>query len=179
MDGGTVVTGAAHARLQWRCISGYGHSPEHIALYCEKAQLLISGDMVLPRISTNVSVYDIEPESNPLALFLASLEKYRPLHPDTLTLPSHGKPFRGLHTRLDQLHQHHRERLDEVLRACVPAPQSAAQVLTVLFTRPLDLHQTTFAMGETVAHLHALWFDGRLQRSLGADGIYRFKSSGE
>lgn len=178
MDGALVETGATGQRMAWRCISGYGHAPEHMALYCEAAQLLISGDMVLPRISTNVSVYDIEPESNPLALFLESIEKFRPLHADTLTLPSHGKPFRGLHTRLDQLHQHHRERLDEVRRACAEAPRSAAEVLKVLFDRPLDLHQTTFAMGETVAHLHALWFDGSLQRTLGGDGVYRFRMLG-
>jgi glyoxylase-like metal-dependent hydrolase (beta-lactamase superfamily II) len=130
--------------------------------------------MVLPRISTNVSVYDIEPESNPLKLFLTSLERYRALDADTLTLPSHGKPFKGLHTRLDQLVQHHRDRLSEVLQACSERPHSAADMLVVLFKRALDLHQTTFAMGESVAHLHALWFEGILERSRDVDGVYRF-----
>ena len=68
MDG-DVLTIGGHA---WRCIAGYGHAPEHMALYCEALQVLISGDMVLPRISTNVSVYDLEPEADPLTLFLAS-----------------------------------------------------------------------------------------------------------
>ncbi len=158
----------------WRCISGYGHAPEHIALYCAELTLLISGDMMLPRISTNVSVYDVEPESNPLAAFLASIDKFAPLPPDTLTLPSHGKPFRGLHARIAQLHSHHHDRLAEVMEACAAAPQSAAEILPVLFKRKLDLHQTTFAMGESIAHLHLLWFDGKLRRALGADGIYRF-----
>jgi len=44
----------------------------------------------------------------------------------------------------------------------------------VLFRRPLDLHQTTFAMGESIAHLHALWFGGQLRRRMDDDGIYRF-----
>ncbi|MCJ0761726.1 MBL fold metallo-hydrolase [Variovorax terrae] len=170
MDGATVRIGGR----DWRCISGYGHAPEHIALYCDEIKVLISGDMVLPRISTNVSVYDVEPESNPLKLFLDSIDKFLPLPEDTLTLPSHGKPFLGLHTRIQQLHDHHRDRLAEVLEACAQAPQSAADVLPVLFKRKLDLHQTTFAMGESVAHLHTLWFDGQLRRTLGADGIYRF-----
>jgi glyoxylase-like metal-dependent hydrolase (beta-lactamase superfamily II) len=163
---------------QWRCISGYGHAPEHIALYCDDATLptpvLISGDMMLPRISTNISVYDSEPESNPLALFLASIDKFKALAPNTLTLPSHGKPFEGLQTRIQQLHDHHRDRLDEVMAACAASPCSAAEILPVMFKRPLDLHQTTFAMGEAIAHLHLLWFEDRLQRRLGADGIYRF-----
>jgi glyoxylase-like metal-dependent hydrolase (beta-lactamase superfamily II) len=158
----------------WRCISGYGHAPEHIALYCDDLHTLISGDMMLPRISTNVSVYDIEPESNPLKSFLESIDKFAALPQDTLTLPSHGKPFRGLHERIRQLHEHHRERLAEVIDACAQAPQSAADVLPVLFKRKLDLHQTTFAMGESVAHLHMLWFDGKLRRARGSDGVWRF-----
>jgi glyoxylase-like metal-dependent hydrolase (beta-lactamase superfamily II) len=119
-------------------------------------------------------VYDIEPESDPLRQFLESIDKFARLPQDTLTLPSHGKPFRGLHERIRQLHEHHRERLAEVIEACRQGPQSAADVLPVLFKRELDLHQTTFAMGEAVAHLHALWFKGRLQRMKGSDGVYRF-----
>ncbi len=170
MDGRAIRIGG-HA---WRCISGYGHAPEHMALYCDELEVLISGDMVLPRISTNVAVYDVEPEADSLKLFLESIDKFRALPADTLTLPSHGKPFRGLHTRIDQLHDHHRDRLAEVLQACTARPGSAADMLPVLFKRPLDLHQTTFAMGESIAHLHALWLDGRLQRTLHPDGVYRF-----
>ncbi len=170
MDGDVLSIGGK----AWACISGHGHAPEHIALYNAKDRVLIGGDMMLPRISTNVSVYDIEPESNPLKQFLHSIEKFRALHPDTLTLPSHGKPFTGLYERIDQLQAHHRDRLAEVMEACAARPCSAADVLPVLFKRELDLHQTTFAMGEAVAHLHSLWFDAKLQRNLGADGVYRF-----
>jgi hypothetical protein len=60
------------------------------------------------------------------------------------------------------------------MAACAVAPQCAADLLMVLFKRKLDLHQTTFAMGESVAHLHALWLRGRLVRRLADDGIYRF-----
>ena len=170
LDGMTFNIGAQ----KWRCISGYGHAPEHIALYCDGLQLLIGGDMMLPKISTNVSVYEQEPEANSLALFLDSIDKFRDLPANTLTLPAHGKPFRGLHARMEQLHSHHRDRLAEVLQACTKQPASAADVLKVLFTRPLDAHQTTFAMGESIAHLHWLWFKGDVQRTLGTDGIYRF-----
>jgi glyoxylase-like metal-dependent hydrolase (beta-lactamase superfamily II) len=159
--------------MQWRCIVGYGHAPEHIGLYCESAGILISGDMVLPRISTNVSVWDTEPEANPLQLFLESLSRYEALPPDTLVLPSHGKPFKGLHQRVAQLKQHHQERLAEVMQACASGPKSAAHIVPVLFKRQLDLHQTTFAMGEALAHLHMLWHAGQLQR-LEQDGSFTF-----
>ena len=161
----------------WQCISGYGHAPEHMALYQAEQGLLISGDMVLPRISTNVSVYDAEPEADNLRLFLESIDKFKPLPSDTLTLPSHGKPFVGLHERIAQLHAHHRDRLEEVLQACAQTACSAHDVLPVLFKRPLDLHQTTFAMGEAVAHLHCLWHAGRLKRMQDAQGVWRFTSA--
>jgi glyoxylase-like metal-dependent hydrolase (beta-lactamase superfamily II) len=138
-------------------------------------KLLISGDMVLPRISTNVSVYDLEPEADSLRLYLSSLQRYRDLPADTLVLPSHGKPFTGLHQRIAQLEEHHAERLADVMTACAEAPQHAAGLLGVLFKRPLDLHQTTFAMGEAIAHLHALWLGGQLVRETGADGVWRFR----
>ncbi|QBK04210.1 MBL fold metallo-hydrolase [Hylemonella gracilis] len=171
MDGDSVHIGA-HT---WRCISGHGHAPEHIALYNEAQGLLIGGDMVLPRISSNISVFESEPESNPLKQFLQSIDKFQCLPTATLTLPSHGKPFTGLHKRIRQLHDHHRERLAEVMQACAERPQCAADILPVMFKRKLDLHQTTFAMGEAIAHLHALWFEGKLRRTRDADGVYRFR----
>ena len=174
LDGKTLAIGSGADRHNWRCISGYGHAPEHMALYCEDLNVLISGDMILPRISTNVSVYDLEPEADSLALFLESIDKFLTLPADALTLPSHGKPFRGLHTRIAQLQDHHRDRLAEVMEACAASPQHAADILPIMFKRELDLHQTTFAMGEVVAHLHLLWHEGRLQRELGGDGVYRF-----
>jgi glyoxylase-like metal-dependent hydrolase (beta-lactamase superfamily II) len=173
MDGDVIPIG----EQLWYCISGYGHAPEHIALYCKKLNLLIGGDMMLPRISTNVSVFELEPEADPLKLFLQSIDKFKALDVDTLTLPSHGKPFKGLHIRIEQLHTHHRERLAEVMDVCRQKPQSAFDVLPVLFKRQLDLHQLSFAMGESIAHLHALWFDGHLIRRKDGKGIYRFSAA--
>jgi glyoxylase-like metal-dependent hydrolase (beta-lactamase superfamily II) len=161
----------------WVCHVGYGHAPEHMSLHCASLGVLISGDMVLPRISTNVSVIDLEPEANPLPLYLASIERLRALPADTLVLPSHGRPFRGLHRRIDQLKSHHDERFAEVMQACGSRPHSAADLLMVMFKRKLDLHQTTFAMGEAIAHLNALWLAGSLRRSLDEDGVYRFSPS--
>ena len=170
MDGMVLNIGGR----EWRCISGYGHAPEHIALYCESLTVLIGGDMMLPRISTNVSVYEQEPEANALVQFLDSIDKFLVLPEDTLVLPSHGKPFTGMHIRIQQLHDHHRDRLAEVIEACAQQPCCAFDILPVMFKRPLDMHQTTFAMGEAIAHLHALWFGGKLQRMQDAQGVYRF-----
>jgi glyoxylase-like metal-dependent hydrolase (beta-lactamase superfamily II) len=170
MEGQVLRIGAN----DWRCHAGYGHAPEHISLHCAALGVLISGDMVLPRISTNISVIDLEPEADPLPLFLASIARMRSLPEDTLVLPSHGRPFTGLHERVTQLTQHHDRHFEDVIAACRDQPCSAADLLPVLFRRKLDLHQTTFAMGEAVAHLHALAGMGRLRGHLDADGIRRF-----
>ena len=172
MDGDRLQIGGR----EWRIIVGYGHAPEHASLYCDTLQVLISGDMVLPRISTNISVFDYEPEANPLPLYLNSLRAYDGLPLETLVLPSHGKPFRGLHERVTQQHTHHAERLQEVLDAC-RTPMSTTDIVPIMFRRELDVHQLTFAMGEALAHLHALYFDGKLVREMCNDGIIRFRRS--
>jgi glyoxylase-like metal-dependent hydrolase (beta-lactamase superfamily II) len=168
--------GIAIGGYTWRVVTGFGHSPEHCALHCEETGVLISGDMVLPRISTNVSVFDIEPEGNPLALYLESLGRYETMAPDTLVLPSHGKPFRGVRTRIGQLRDHHDARLAEVRAACAEKPHSAADIVPLMFKRQLDIHQLTFAMGEALAHLHVLWLEGELKRQFDSDGVIRFSA---
>jgi len=157
----------------WRIVIGQGHAPEHASLYCEQLEVFIAGDMVLPRISTNVSVHDYEPNGDPLRLYLESLQKYEFMPEDTLVLPSHGRPFKGLHTRIAQQRHHHDERLEEVREACA-TPQSAADIVPVMFKRKLDLHQFTFALGEALAHLHTLYYRGVLRRDTGDDGVIRF-----
>ena len=135
--------------------------------------MLIAGDMVLPRITTNVSVQATEPNGNPLDLWFRSLLRHAQLPPETLVLPSHGLPFRGLRERLAFIRKHHEERLDELIAFC-RTPQTAAQVLPTLFHRELDVHQTGIAMGEALAHLHYLMYDGRLKRDVDREGVTRF-----
>jgi len=175
LDGDRIALGSGAARRDFTCHAGYGHAPEHMALHDATQGVLISGDMVLPRISTNVSVIDIEPEADPLKLYLSSIERMRAIPADVLVLPSHGRPFRGLHTRIGQLQAHHAERFTETLAACAEGPQTAFELVPVLFKRKLDLHQMTFAMGESIAHLHALWYAGKLERHVEGD-VYRFSA---
>ena len=163
----------AIAGERWRVIPGFGHSPEHAALYCESLGVCISGDMLLPKISTNVSVWPVEPDGDPLALFLGSLERFAELPWETLILPSHGLPFVGARTRVEQLRAHHAARLAE-LEAAATHARTAAELVPVLFRRELDTQQRFFAMGEAIAHLNHLWRSGRLVRLTGDDGTIRF-----
>jgi glyoxylase-like metal-dependent hydrolase (beta-lactamase superfamily II) len=161
------------AGTSFRVIVGHGHSPEHAALYAARPGVLIGGDMLLPRISTNVGVSPGEPDADPVARFLHSLARFEELPPDTLVLPSHGLPFRGIALRVAALRAHHDARLRELeafVRAS-PRPVSAADALPVLFRRELDLQQRFFAMGEAIAHLNHLWRHGRLARRVDASSV--------
>jgi len=166
---------------EFTVIPGYGHSPEHAALFAAPSSardtpILLAGDMLLPRISTNVAVGPADPEGDPLARFLASLDAYAALPADTLVLPSHGLPFRGAAQRVAQLRSHHAARLRELADALAAsaAPQEAVDVLPVLFRRPLDLQQRFFAMGEAIAHLNHLWRAGQARRIVAAGGSVRY-----
>jgi glyoxylase-like metal-dependent hydrolase (beta-lactamase superfamily II) len=165
----------------WRVIEGNGHSPEHACLHCPALGVLISGDQILPKISPNVSVWPQEPEADPLARFLHSLGRFRGLPADTLVLPSHNWPFRGLLARLDDLAQHHEDRLDDAQAACVARDNvggaTGVDVLNHLFKRELDTHQMFFALGESLAHLHHLMTLGRVSRFIDANGVYRYQAA--
>lgn len=158
---------------RWQVRVGHGHSPEHAALYCADLGVLISGDMLLPKISTNISVFAVTPQADSLADYLGSLDRYRELPAETLVLPSHGLPFYGMHDRVNAQHAHHEERLLVLEENCA-TPRSAAELLQTLFNRELDTHQTMFAMGEAIAHLNRLEHAGRIARTQGDDGVIRF-----
>ena len=187
-DSGVPDLPRAHRRIRddesiaigahtWRVMVGYGHAPEHASLYCENLGLFIAGDMLLPRISTNVSVWPVEPEADPVGDFLNSLTRYAALAANTLVLPSHGLPFHGMHARIAALHEHHRSRLERVTQSCV-TPQSAADVLPLLFDRKFDDHHLLFAMGEAIAHLNYLMHRGVLRRLVNSSGNYQFQRTG-
>lgn len=158
----------------WTIITSGGHSPEHACLYSADGNILIAGDMVLPRISPNVSVWPAEPFADPLAEFLGGLGRLRTLPADTLVLPSHGSPFSDLRGRIDELSRHHAERLDEAVGFCAEGPRTIAEITRLMFNRVLDTHQMSFAAGEALAHINHLERQGRLSRQKREDGAWLF-----
>ncbi|MFO1293164.1 MAG: MBL fold metallo-hydrolase [Rubrivivax sp.] len=163
---------------EWRVVVGRGHSPEHACLVCDELQVMISGDQVLPRITSNISVFPMEPEADPLADWLDSIAQLRARLTDTLlVLPAHGEPFRGLHARLEQLAQGHARGLAQLERA-LAEPRRVVDLFGTLFTRQIDsnLMQFGFATGETVAHLNHLVARGRVRILPGDDGVWRYRA---
>ena len=149
----------------WKVIVGRGHSPEHASLYCAELNVFISGDQLLPEITTNVSVWADEPTADPLGLFLDSLKHLKSVLPHkALVLPAHRRPFTRVHERIEELESHHQERLQKVMDATAQGSITAAHLLPVLFSPDLDGHQVGFAVGEALAHLNYLVRQGMLRR---------------
>lgn len=159
----------------WQVMVGEGHSPEHVSLYCEQLQVLLSGDQIIPRITPNISVMPMEPEANPLGDWLRDLPQFLTLPAKTLVLPSHNTPFYGLHQRVDYLMQHHEDHMVVLQEHCQQAKQ-AVELLPVMFKRKLDDSQIGMALGECVAHLNLLIQRGRVRRELNDDGRYLYST---
>ncbi len=156
---------------RWQVIVGKGHSPEHACLYCREQNLLISGDQLLPTISSNVSVFPTEPEANPLADWLESLQDLKERIPeDVLVLPAHGKPFRGAHARLDALIAEHKDGLEKLERLCSD-PKRAIETFSALFKSKIDSRNLIMATGESIAHLNYLLDQDRITVSRDDDGV--------
>src|SRR5436305_12775549 len=89
-------------------LTGNGHAPEQVMLYCAADNVFLAADQVLAKITPNISVWAVDPEGDPLGLYLRSLKELREEIPsDALVLPGHQLPFIGLHTRSSELIAHH------------------------------------------------------------------------
>jgi glyoxylase-like metal-dependent hydrolase (beta-lactamase superfamily II) len=161
----------------WRVITGNGHSPDHICLWQPELKLFISGDQVLPRITSNVSVFPTEPEADQLSDWLASCKKLREAIPgDVLVLPAHNEPFTGVHARLDQLIEGHERSLDRLEKRLREGERRAVDVFGALFARKIGDDVISMATGEAVAHLNCLVARGRARRRL-RDGVLYYEAA--
>ena len=158
-DGSELTIG----EYQWQIVTGGGHSPEHASLFDRQRNVLISGDQLLPTISSNVSVWPTEPLANPLQDWFDSLQKLRATVPeDVLVLPAHGKPFRGAHERIDVMITEHEQNLVRLHATC-DEPKRAVDVFPALFKSRIDDRNRIMATGEALSHLNYLVLAGELQ----------------
>jgi len=172
-DGESLHLGAR----EWIVVVGTGHSPEHACLYCPELKVLISGDQVLPRISSNVSVHPTEPEADPLRDWLGSLAMISQRVPDdVLVLPAHNSPFKGLHARVGELIESHRRGLAR-LEDLLSEPKRVVEVFGALFARPISPDLLGMATGEAIAHLNYLCGAGRATRESDGAGVWRWRRS--
>ncbi len=150
-----------------------GHTDGHICLYNQEEGILLSGDHLLPDITSNISRWPGESE-NPLANFLQSLQKIGELNV-RVVLPAHGPVFSSASKRVEEFLNHHEKRLTAVL-AAVGTEASAYEVCAKVFGPNLSTHDWRFAISETIAHLDYLRAQGVLETFQREKVLYCCKS---
>jgi len=149
-DGDTVELGGRVVRVVWTP----GHTDGHAALFDEDDGLLFAGDHVLPHITSNISLYPWS-RPDPLGDFLGALRAVRALDVRRV-LPAHGDPFGDLPGRVDELLEHHRERLERILALVRGRERDAYAISRDLFPVLRSPHEERFALAEALAHLRHL-----------------------
>jgi glyoxylase-like metal-dependent hydrolase (beta-lactamase superfamily II) len=159
---------------EFHVLTGDGHAPEQVMLYCEADGLFLGADQVLAKITPNVSVWAEEPMGNPLGLYLRSLNRLSSfIAPETLVLPGHQLPFYGLHQRIGEIADHHAVRCRMISDATKERALSVAELVPVLFPRVLDPHQLGFAFSEAHAHVNYMADRRELLWTMSDDGVAR------
>lgn len=154
-DGQYIQIGA----YQWQVLIGLGHSPEHVCLYCKKLNMLLAGDQILPDINANVAVLADSPKANPMLDWFKSME-YLHLHvPNSAwVLPSHGMPYQGPQSRIEQQVGSRLKALSRLTQA-LDRPKTLVELFPALFKKPIDankLSQKVMATGEACAYMNYL-----------------------
>jgi glyoxylase-like metal-dependent hydrolase (beta-lactamase superfamily II) len=164
-----------------RAILTPGHTPGHLCLYDERNKVLFSGDHVLSEITPHIAPIDLAGQ-NQLDQYLKSLRKLQRLEVE-LVLPAHERPFTHLSQRVDELLEHHRQRLEQVLAAVRHHPLSPVEIASRVewmagLWEQMDAMNRLLAIQETLAHLRLLQEDGRVTM-VERDGLTLYKLGDE
>ncbi|MFJ7754529.1 MBL fold metallo-hydrolase [Peribacillus muralis] len=158
-------------KCEYEVIFTPGHSDGLISLYNKENSILFSTDHILPRISPNIS-YWFKGLDNPLEAFFSSLKKIQRLDVEYV-IPSHGKPFRNANERIVELLNHHQDRL-HVIHGSMKDPITVKSACSILFGN-LPIHESRFAVGETLAHLEYLLLNNQC-RKFTRDGLLYYQA---
>lgn len=165
-DGEKIVLG----NYEYTVVFTPGHSDGLVTFFNEEKKVLLSTDHILPRITPNIS-YWFHGDPNPLQTYIESLNKVKQLNAN-LVIPSHGKPFYGANKRIDEIIAHHEERLEVTLDA-IKRNSTVYDICQKLFPMELTIHETRFAIGETISHLEYLRNKSEIKReTLNNEWVY-------
>ncbi len=169
-DGDLIHCGA----FKLQCIRTPGHTAGHTCLYEPQQKLFFSGDHILGDITPNISTW--LDESNPLEDYFVSLGRVYTMD-IKMVLPGHRSIIHDCRGRIDELKEHHKQRLEEVKvilerKGRGNAFEVAAEMTWDLVADCWDdfpLMQKWFATGEALAHIRYLEGQGYLKREMAGE----------
>ncbi|WP_156289723.1 MBL fold metallo-hydrolase [Oceanobacillus salinisoli] len=160
-------------KYEYEIIFTPGHSDGLVSFYNKEKNILLSTDHILPKITPNIS-YWFHGDPNPLKTYLESLDKIKKLDADYV-IPSHGNAFRGANDRIEEIKSHHYERLDKTLEI-INQRKTIYEACQQLFPKIKNVHESRFAIGETIAHLEYLRCQSECEHEL-KEGVYWYVAS--
>jgi len=159
----TVAVG----EYRFRCVATPGHTRGHMCLYEPEKKVFASGDHILRDITPTIQLWS--DEWNSLEEYLASLDKVYKYDVE-LVLPGHRSIFKNCWERIEELKDHHQERLREIISILESGPQNAFQVTSQMSWNItydswdlFPVSQKWFAIGEAISHLRYLEAKGTVQ----------------
>jgi len=96
---------------KWDIIPSPGHSSDHISLYNEKRGVLISGDNVLPSITTWLG-----PPDSDIETYINTIQRIQNLPHLNIILPAHGEVISNPQQRIKEILDHRKERTAQTLQ---------------------------------------------------------------
>lgn len=161
----------------FKVMTGGGHAPEQMALLSESERLFLTGDQILEGTSANIGVWPAEPLADPVQDYHDALRRIeREVPEDVLVLPGHGLPFYGIRTRARQLAEQSARRCDLLAEACRSRPLAAAELVALIFRRPMSDRAAAYTTSVAIAYTNHLAKQGILFTDPTPDGVTRFRT---
>ncbi len=155
----------------WTVHLGYGHAVEHVTLWADDGHV-ITGDQVLPGISSNISVLSSEPEEDVLSEWIESCKRFAQLASDEmLCLPGHNLPFYGIGKRCHQLIHSHQLALARLLQY-LQQPRTVLDCLEVIYRRKLRPDERSLLIAEAFGYLNHLHKKNMVEKTINFEGAY-------
>ncbi len=175
-DGDTLTMGDRDFSVHHRP----GHSPSDLVFFDPAGEVLLAGDHLLPRISSNALVSrplnggDDGPRPTSLIDYASSLRATREL-PAGLVLPGHGEPF-GDHAELIDVRLRDQGRRARKIYSLVSEQPMTAHQIAQKMWGAIALKQAYLTLSEVLGHIDLLLADGSVTERE-RDGVSIFSAA--
>jgi glyoxylase-like metal-dependent hydrolase (beta-lactamase superfamily II) len=170
---------------EWTVHHRSGHSPTDTILHDEAEGVLIAGDHLLEKISSNPVAHAPIEADDPVAAarsiegpgalrrYLASMRESAAMDVGVV-LPGHGEPFADHTGLVAKRERMHRRRAEKILREAAE-PVTATDIARTLWRR-VPVAQQYLALSEVLGHLDLLLGEGRVV-PIEEDGLVRWRQT--